>query len=398
MDGTEGSFQSWQSFGAWNYSLSVDLDGLSSETIEKIKMLTRTGTRAEKIRAVYRFMQSRTRYVSITLGIGGWKPASPAAVDKLGYGDCKALTEYTRALLKAAGIESYYTLVYSGSNLPVLFTDFPYNCFNHAILCIPDKKDTTWLECTSPWFPAGFLSSSVLNRPALMIRKSGGILVRTPVGNQTKSVLHHTGTIRLDSAGNGNADIVNWYGGKFYADRLPFITNSVIDNKTQLLQEIISKTVKLKQFSHVDYRDSLLLIRENIRYELAGYASGTQNKLIFCPAFLSAQRSNPFSKKNRMTPIEFPLGYSESDSLFFSIPPGYNVIHTPEEVSLETPFGRFQTRYTEMNGSVLYHRALQIKAGLWRTTDYPGLQQFVKKIASADKEMIIFEKRQNVKD
>jgi len=398
MDGTEGSFQSWQSFGAWSYSLSVDLDGLSSETIDKIKMLTRSGTRAEKIRAVYKYMQSRTRYVSITLGLGGWKPASPAVVDKLGYGDCKALTEYTRALLKVAGIESFYTLVYSGSNLPVLFKDFPYNCFNHAILCIPDKKDTTWLECTSPWFPAGFLSSSVLNRPALMIRKSGGILVRTPAGNQTESVLQHTGTIRLDSAGNGFANIVNWYGGTFYADRLQFITNSVQDNKTQLLKEISLNTINLKQFSYVDYRDSILLIRENIGYELAGYAAGTQNSLIFSPAFLSAQRSNPFSKKNRISPIEFPLNYTVSDSLHFEIPPGYIVKNLPAEVDMETPFGRFQTRYTEKNGSVVYYRALKIKSGLWYAADYPGIQQFVRRIASADKEKIIFEQRYNVKE
>ena len=61
-------------------------------------------------------MQSRTRYASIQLGIGGYKPAPAMEVSEKGYGDCKGLTNYMSALLKEAGITSYYTWVKSGAN------------------------------------------------------------------------------------------------------------------------------------------------------------------------------------------------------------------------------------------------------------------------------------------
>lgn len=398
MEGTRGSFLTWKSFGEWIYSLAGESGGISSETTERIKSLTRTGTREEKIQAVYRFMQSRTRYVNITIGIGGWKPASPATVDKLGYGDCKALTEYTRALLAVAGIDSYYTLVYASDDLPLLFRDFPYNCFNHAILCVPDTKDTLWLECTNPWYPAGFLGSSVLNRPALMITPSGGVLIHTQKSNRTESELRHTGAIRLDTAGNGVANLVNWYGGTFYEDRLPLINASAQDKKEQLLKEIMLTTMRLKRFDHIDLRDSILLIREYLEYELAGFASRSQNRLMFTPAFISGQRVNPFLKKIRKTPIVIPLDYTLSDSLCFEIPQGYDVAYFPENMNLETPYGRLQTRIRISERAVFFSRSLLIRSGLWKTSDYPGIHSFIKQVASADKEMVVLEKHPNVKD
>ncbi len=55
-------------------------------------------------------MQDKTRYISVQIGIGGWKPMLADDVNKLGYGDCKGLTNYTKALLEAVDVPSYYTL------------------------------------------------------------------------------------------------------------------------------------------------------------------------------------------------------------------------------------------------------------------------------------------------
>ena len=81
-------------------------------------------------------MQKSTRYVNVSLGVGGWQPIAAKDVYKHGYGDCKALSNYMKALLKEAGITAHYTLVNAGARARRLLADLPGSSFNHAILCV----------------------------------------------------------------------------------------------------------------------------------------------------------------------------------------------------------------------------------------------------------------------
>ncbi|MDZ7615343.1 MAG: transglutaminase family protein [Flavobacteriaceae bacterium] len=115
LAGVNGQADNWKDFGKWIYdNLLAGLDRLSKETILKIQSLVRdVEDPVERARIVYKYMQDKTRYISVQIGIGGWKPMAASEVDRLGYGDCKALTNYTSSLLKAAGVPSYYTIIYA---------------------------------------------------------------------------------------------------------------------------------------------------------------------------------------------------------------------------------------------------------------------------------------------
>jgi hypothetical protein len=67
--------------------------------------------------------------------------------------------------------------------------DFPENGFNHVILCVPDQKDSVWLECTSSSNEFNELGTFTENRYALLITDEGGALVPTPKSYSSSNTL-----------------------------------------------------------------------------------------------------------------------------------------------------------------------------------------------------------------
>src|SRR5690606_3735821 len=133
-------------------------------------------------------MQSHTRYVGNQFGISGWQAFRASEVCAKGYGDCKGLTNYLKALLEIVGIPSYAVLIDAGDrNFRRPDPEFPSNTFNHVILCVPDQKDTIWVECTDPYLPAGYLGNFTQDRLGLLTAETGGQLVRTPAYGKTEN-------------------------------------------------------------------------------------------------------------------------------------------------------------------------------------------------------------------
>ena len=171
LKGTAGSGKDWQQFGSWmDKSLLSDVRDLPEGTLARVKSLVANETTNEgKARKIYQFLQDKVRYVSIQIGIGGWKPMLASEVDKLSYGDCKALTNYTKAMLEAVGVPSYYTILYGDTNERNIDSDFTSLQGNHMILAIPDGEEITWLECTSQDAPFGFIGDFTDDRDVLII-------------------------------------------------------------------------------------------------------------------------------------------------------------------------------------------------------------------------------------
>ncbi|MEJ8843485.1 DUF3857 domain-containing protein [Lacibacter sp. H375] len=181
-DGYAGSLESWKEFGKWAYPFYEEENPFKPERIDFFKSLIKDANNDEdKIAILYRYLQSDFRYVSIQFGIGGYKPFPVSFAEQKKYGDCKGLTHYMKNMLQAVGIKAHAALINAGGNEYPVDPMFASNLFNHVILCVPLKKDTVWLECTSKQTIPGVLGSFTENRHALLLTENGGILVKTPV-------------------------------------------------------------------------------------------------------------------------------------------------------------------------------------------------------------------------
>lgn len=205
--GTSGRQSGWKELGGWINSLAVKADDLPESEITKVREMTAGArTEYEKIRRLYAYLRDRTRYVSIQLGIGGYRPLPASHVVKTGFGDCKALSNYMKSLLKAAGIDSYYYLIHTSRK--DFFGDLPNpGQMNHAMLAVPLKEngDTLFVECTNPAYPLGYRHSGCAGHEILLLSDEGGRKLR--VGGYPDSLSRKVREARIELRGDGSAGI-----------------------------------------------------------------------------------------------------------------------------------------------------------------------------------------------
>lgn len=189
MDGFEGSIATWQDFGLWMEYINKNRDLLDPKsTLEIKKQIGDLKDKKEVVSNLYQYLQKNMRYVSIQLGIGGFQTMTAQEVHNNKYGDCKALSNYMKAMLKVADINSYYILVQAGeSHIYNHNPDFPFNNFNHLILGVPLQQDTIFLECTAQNNATGYLGSFTGNRKAFWIDGNNSKLVKTKIYNHTNN-------------------------------------------------------------------------------------------------------------------------------------------------------------------------------------------------------------------
>lgn len=89
LKGVYGEYTNWKEFGSWMHKeLLTGRDVLEEATKTKLQELVKGVTDPiEKAKLVYKFMQDKTRYISVQVGIGGWEPIAANYIDKVGYGD-----------------------------------------------------------------------------------------------------------------------------------------------------------------------------------------------------------------------------------------------------------------------------------------------------------------------
>jgi hypothetical protein len=379
---------SWKSFGEWVYNLIKNRDLIPEQEAVKISEIT-SGAKdqRDKVKMIYEYVQSKTRYVSIDIGIGGFQPAEAAAVAKNGFGDCKALANYTRSLLKAAGINSFYTLVNAGPDKS-FNKKFVDNHFNHIILCVPMQKDTVWLECTSQTAPFNYLGTFTDDRYVLLITPEGGKLVRTPAFANDENVSKRAGSVYINILGASTGKITNKYSGYYYHFATSIYgMDSEEEMKRSLYNGLVFPDFKLNSAAYKEIKTEKPTAFLTYDISVNDFASLSGKRLFFNPALSAAEYL-----QDQPAALEIDEHKIMSDSISYNLPLGYKVEYLPKNVILENEFGKFRYQLEISKDKVIYQRYLQLYKGIIPVEKFREIRDFINLIAKTDRERIILSK------
>ncbi|MBE9465432.1 DUF3857 domain-containing transglutaminase family protein [Dyadobacter subterraneus] len=389
-----GNFNRWEDLSKFYYILNKNRDVLPAATVAEIKNVIKDSkTDREKVLALYKWMQSRTRYVSIQLGIGGWQTIDATTVANKGYGDCKALTNFMVATLKQAGIPSYAALVRAGEDAE-MNPDFPSSQFNHVIACIPLPKDTIWLECTSQTTAANFMGTFTGNRQALLVMPEGGKLVSTHYYDSGQNQRNRFTNVKLDENGNGHLLVRTEYKGLQQESRERLFHNySQEEQKKWLLNHLELPNLELDKFEYAKGKEVIPVISENLDLKVKNCATKTGPRLFVKPNLLTRSLDLPSNTSERTGDFYLPSSeydISDSDSLSFEIPAGLKPETTLPAFQIESVFGSFVIKTAFDNNKLIYSRKMVIKGGRFAAADYPKWIDFIKKVRKADRAQVVF--------
>jgi hypothetical protein len=394
LDGHHVDMTTWLEFGKWRKKLCEGREELPEETKQHIRNLVQNiDKEEEKIAKIYEYMQAKTRYVSIQLGIGGFQPFPAEFVDKKGFGDCKALSNYTKSLLKAADIEAHYTLIYAGDRKVPIEPKFPDMQFNHAILCVPltSKKDTIWLECTQQQEAAGYMAGNFTgNRQALLLTDEGGIIANTPTYTHKENLQNRHVKVDLAADGSAKAQIYNSYQAMEGEMQYWYADKSTEMQRNMVLENWELPTFELGELKIWKEKKRLPITHEQAEVTIGKLATVSGKRLFFQPNLLSKLTNFPTTAANKTQDVYITDSFTQTDSITINLPENFHVESKPEGLSYKTVFGEYETQLIVKENKMIYVRKFVYFGGTFPKEKYAELLDFHKKIIKADAAKVVF--------
>lgn len=396
----------WPDIARWYAGLLANRTALTPGLEQKLSELV-AGARSldDSLKAVHRWVSQDIRYVSLSLGLGGYQPREPGAVFETGYGDCKDKATLFIALLGRMGVVAYPVLLSSSgsadSTLPSV------NQFDHMIAAIAPHGGGSggyhFVDLTASLVPFGLLPSAEQGSFALVVHPDGGaeavVLPEDPV-TANSNVARLVGTLTPDGMFNGHLD-QRATGARQSSMRNDF--SSPIDSvqRTRLARNIASALFpggSGDSLTLFDGRDLAAEPRMGLAIHNGRAATVSGSTLILTLPIQSYATQGIADDLRARGPRRFPISatavsgesVSEED-LDLTLPEGWHA-RLPADVDAASDFGHYESRYSQ-DGRVLHvMRRLTGARGIYAPDRVGDLIAWLEAVAKDDARYVVIDR------
>ncbi|MGC8716425.1 MAG: DUF3857 domain-containing protein [bacterium] len=387
------TFKSWDDVASWYYSIANPKTQADDAIKAKVTELTKDKPNLEeKAKAIYSFVTNEIRYVGLEFGIGGLMPHQASEVFKYKYGDCKDKATLLISMFKEINIPAYYVLVRTRDRgaLPV---DSPGFQFDHAICAIKFNNKLYFLDGTAEDNRFGYIPSMDQGTKALLIEDGKPLLVDIPVDDASINVKARDIKIELAKDGSIKGETKVTLKG-FYDTFLRGQWKSASDREIKealgaslnsLVPNASLDSYKLSNLRNIDED-----VWEEYSFHAPGYAQVAGNTISFLPSIMERlESSESVAKTTRTYPITYWSPYTTKDTVTYTLPEGINIMHLPNDISIDKPFGFYSMTF-RLEGNILkVERVFQIRSIYISPDNYKEYKDFVETIVSKDRERVV---------
>jgi transglutaminase-like putative cysteine protease len=353
----------WSDIAKWYAALAKPKSVMTPFVAARVDSVVRGAhTRLDTIRAVHKWVSQDVRYVAIDLGMAGYQPHAPEQVIRTGFGDCKDKATLFVAALGRLGIEAYPVLLNSTGGVR---REMPsIHQLDHEIAAVREGNRWQFVDLTAGSTPYGELPPDEQGEFGLVVRPDGTSEVATlPIvpASANHTLIRFTGT--LDSTGivAGRYE-ESGTGAMQYSLRSVFYDPLDSLQRSKIADGLASRLFENAQGDSLvgfDGRDLQAHVTVHMKLKQGRAATVSGSTMILqmplgSMAGLAAAARELESREKRRFPIDPAKfwGRRTSDTEYLlTLPAGWHA-ELPKSVSTASPFGIYQSEYTQ-DGNVL---------------------------------------------
>ena len=375
------TYKDWASVGDFYWGLVKDqlhvTDEVKKAALEAVKGVSELDEQA-RIRAVYDYVISHTRYVGLEFGIHGFKPYKVAQVLSRSFGDCKDKASLMHSMLDALGIDSRLALVRMKHLGAIPANPASLAVFNHAILYVP--KYALFLDGTAEYHGSRELPGDDVGAAALIIEPGGKSRFVTIEGKGSDENAT-TSRFTISLSGDGAAELsgetlVSGLGAPDY--RRGYESK---DNRKERFEQSYSKAFPGLRCTKFEMSDPAALestVTTAFAASVPGFAAADGPALRFTP-FGQAPRYvesyAPLSKRGHAVVLAYP--WKNRFAYEVSLPAAFGHATLPEPAHAETPFGSYRIAYRLDGARVVAEGEVQLTAARVEPDRYADFRAFL---------------------
>jgi hypothetical protein len=397
---------SWAELSKWYATLSrgrYQVDGpLASQLADHVKDAR---TLEDSLRAVHRWVSQDFRYVSLSLGIGGYLPRLPAQVLETRYGDCKDKATLFIALARRMGLTAYPVLLSASGSADSTLPSMEQ--FDHMIAAVdrPAKNGgggRIYLDLTSDLTPYGELPPAEQGSFALVVHDDGSFeqvvlpesapgdnRAETHIAGELSEDGHFAGHYSESKSGSLQYELRRAYARVFNKDELSRLT--------QALANGVFSGASGDSLSLFDGRDLQAKPHIAVAVHDAPVLSNSGGTRIFSlpsalPNFSSLGLA---SQLERRKPRRYPIDIGDVigpvtivSDLRMTLPAGWNA-ELPPNVSEKSEFGNYTAEYAQDGRELHVTRTMTGSRGIAPPDHVDALIAWLRAISKDDVKFIV---------
>jgi len=395
----------WSQVAAWYAGLAKDRYTVTPAIDAKLKeLLAGAKTAEDSLRAAHRWVAQDFRYVSLSLGIGGFQPRNPASVFETKYGDCKDKATFFIALAKRMGFTAYPVLLNAaGAADSTMVTG---RQFDHMIAAVERPGGYLYLDLTAELTPYGTLPPSEQGSFALVVHPDGRgeevTLPEDPISSNRQATLVE-GELDKDGSFEGRyvktASGTRQYGLRSAMASSPQLSSTEREKATRAIANSVFEGASGDSLQLFDGRDLKATPRLSLNIRSSKVVSDVGDTKILqlpldsysVPALIADLEARP----TRRYPIDVSevFGtYEDVGEFKVTLPEGWRA-KIPEDVDERSAFGRYQAQYSQEGRLLTVRRSMTGSKGIQPPDAIGNLITWLRAVSKDDARFIVLERR-----